>query len=251
MKVALITGGAGGIGDATARLLLIKGWQVAIADLNVEPVAALTQEYPERVLTLTSDVRAPDAAEVACAAVVEKWGQLDFLVNCAGVNRHSPFEDLSLEDWQFVLDVNLTGTFLFMKAAARHMLAAGSGAIVNLSSIAGARGVPDRAAYAATKAAVISITKSAAVGWATRGVRVNAIAPGFVDTPLVRKYTDSGALDINQLLNTTPMRRLASPQEIASAIAFLGGDDSGFVTGQTLFVDGGFTAEYGIPSTYK
>lgn len=251
MKVALITGGAGGIGTATAKLLLGRGWRVAIVDLNVDAVVDLEKEYPNELDAIAVDVRETDSAAQACDHVAEKWGQIDLLVNCAGVNRHSPFEELSLDDWQFVMDVNLTGTFLFMKAAARHMLAAGIGSIVNLSSIAGARGVPDRAAYAATKAAVDSITKSAAVGWAARGVRVNAIAPGFTETPLVRKYTDSGALDINHLLNTTPMRRLASPDEIAAAIVFMGSNESSFVTGQTLYVDGGFTAEYGVPSTYR
>ncbi|MGR9202109.1 SDR family NAD(P)-dependent oxidoreductase [Rhizobium leguminosarum] len=251
MKVAIITGGAGGIGAATARQLLERGWGVAIADLNVDAVETWSNESKDRVFAIQADVRDKSCAADTCDKVVAKWGRIDLLVNCAGVNRHSPFEKLSLEDWQFVIDVNLTGTFAFMQAAAIHMLKSGSGAIVNISSIAGARGVPDRCAYAATKAAIDSITKSAAVGWATRGVRVNAVAPGFTETPLVRRYIDSGNIDIDQLHSTTPMRRLASPDEIASAIVFLGSDAASFITGQTLYADGGFMAEYGIPSTYK
>jgi 3-oxoacyl-[acyl-carrier protein] reductase len=250
-KVALITGGASGIGGATAESLLRRGWKVGIVDLNVEPAAERAAANPDQMLLLQSDVRAPGAATTACDRVVNRWGRLDLLVNCAGVNRHAPFESLSLEDWNFVLEVNLTATFQFMQAAARHMLAAKSGAIVNISSIAGARGNPDRSAYSATKAAIDSLTKSGAIGWATRGVRVNAVAPGFTETPLVRVFIDRGNIDVNQLVNATPMRRLANPAEIAAAIVFLGSDEASFITGQTLYVDGGFMAEYGVPSSYK
>lgn len=250
-KVALITGGASGIGAATADILLRRGWRVAIVDLNVDPAAERAAANPGQMLLIQLDVRAPDAARTACDRAVDQWGQLDLLVNCAGVNRHAPLQDLSLEDWNFVLDVNLTGTFLFMQAAARHMLKAKSGAIVNISSIAGARGNPDRSAYSATKAAIDSLTKSGAVGWATQGVRVNAVAPGFTETPLVRRFIDSGNINVAQLVGTTPMRRMASPAEIAAAIVFLGSDEASFITGQTLYVDGGFMAEYGVPSSYK
>ena len=250
-KVALITGGAGGIGGATAEILVGRGWRVAIVDLNVDPAADLAAAHPDSTLLLQADVRAPHVPRTACDRVVADWGQLDLLVNCAGVNRHAPLEKLALEDWNFVLDINLTATLLFMQAAAQHMLAAGSGAIVNISSIAGARGNPDRAAYAATKAAIDSLTKSGATAWATRGVRVNAIGPGFTKTNLVQQYIDSGHLVPDHMIERTPMRRMARPEEIAAAIVFLGSDEASFITGQTLYVDGGFMAEYNIPSTYK
>jgi 3-oxoacyl-[acyl-carrier protein] reductase len=250
-KVALITGGAGGIGVATAELLVDRGWRVAIVDQNVEPTAAWSAAQPRQTMLIELDIRRADAARVACDRVVDAWGRLDMLVNCAGVNRHSPLETLSLDDWSFVLDVNLTATFLFMQAAAQHMLKAGAGAIVNISSIAGARGVPDRAAYAATKAAIISLTQSGATAWATRGIRVNAVAPGFTRTHLVQKFIDSGNVNPDNMIDHTPMRRLAEPGEIAKAIAFLGSDEASFVTGETLYVDGGYMAEYNVPSAYK
>jgi 3-oxoacyl-[acyl-carrier protein] reductase len=249
-KAALITGGASGIGAATAEVLLSRGWRVAIVDLDVDEADKTGKAQPDQMLLIQADVRAPDAARSACDRVVERWGQLDLLVNCAGVNRQAPIERMSLEDWNFVLDVNLTGTFVFMQAAAQHMLKAGSGAIVNISSIAGARGNPDRSAYAATKAAINSLTQSGAVAWATRGIRVNAVAPGFTRTPLVQAFIDRGALKVDQLIDHTPMRRMASPEEIAAAVVFLGSDDASFITGQTLYVDGGFMAEYGIPSSH-
>jgi 3-oxoacyl-[acyl-carrier protein] reductase len=251
MKTALITGGASGIGAATVEILLRRGWRVAIVDLDVKPAADRAGAHPDQMLLIQADVGAPEAARTSCDRVVKQWGRLDLLVNCAGVNRHSPIERLSLEDWNFVLGVNLTGTFLFMQAAAQHMLKAKSGAIVNISSIAGTRGNPDRSAYAATKAAIISLTQSGAVAWATRGVRVNAVAPGFTKTPIVQVFIDRGNINEAQLVNVTPMRRMAAPEEIAAAIVFLGSDEASFITGTTLFVDGGYMAEYGVPSSYK
>ena len=250
-KVAIITGGASGIGAATAEILLGRGWRVAIVDLNPAPAARFAETYPDQLLLISKNVRETDAASSSCDEVIAEWGQIDLLVNCAGVNRHAPLEDVTLEDWNFVLDINLTGTLLFMQAAARHMLKAGSGAIVNISSIAGARGNPDRAAYAATKAAINSLTQSGATAWATRGIRVNAVAPGFTLTPLVQQFIDSGNIAPEQMTDRTPMRRMATPDEIAAAVVFLGSGESSFITGQTLYVDGGFMAEYGVPSSYK
>jgi 3-oxoacyl-[acyl-carrier protein] reductase len=250
-KTALITGGAGGIGVTTADNLLRRGWRVAIVDLNTEPAQERANAQPNEMLLIQADVGKPDTASKTCDQVIDKWGRLDLLVNCAGVNRHAPLEDFSLEDWNFVLNINLTSTLLFMQAAARHMLKAGSGAIVNISSIAGARGVPDRCAYAATKAAVNSLTQSGAAAWATRGIRVNAVAPGFTNTPLVQMYIDKGNIQLQPMIDHTPMRRMAEPNEIATAIVFLGSAENSFMTGQTVYVDGGFMAQYGIPSSYE
>lgn len=250
-KVALITGGASGIGAATANKLLDDGWRVAIVDLNTAPAAERVDAFPGKVLLISQDVREESAAALSVDRVVAEWDRLDFLVNCAGVNRTAPLEDVSLEDWKFVLDVNLTATMTFMQAAARHMLERGSGAIVNISSIAGSRGNPDRTAYAASKAAIDSLTKSGATAWATRGIRVNAVAPGFTITPLVQQFIDRGTYDMDMLTSKTPMRRMAVPAEIAEAVVFLGSEKASFITGQTLFVDGGFMAEYGVPSSYN
>lgn len=248
-KTALVTGGASGIGAATVDELARRGWRVAVADLNLDSAASRASTYSDRAMALGLDVRDPLSAAAACESVMQRWGRLDLLVNNAGVAKHSALETFPLDDWKFILDTNLTGTLVCMQAAGRYMLAAGSGSIVNTASVAGVRGAAGRAAYAAAKAAVISLTRCAGVEWADRGVRVNAIAPGYTDTPLLRQLVDDGSFDIEPVLNRTPMRRLALPEEIARVTAFLGSEDSSYVTAQTIFVDGGFIADYGIPSS--
>lgn len=248
MRTAIVTGGADGIGAAIADALLRNGWRVAIVDRDIAPAIERAAAFPDRMILIETDVRQTDAAPVACARVVETWGRLDLLVNNAGVNRISPLETFPLEDWTFVLDVNLTSTFLFMQAAARRMLQVGGGTIINMASIAAARGVPGRAAYAAAKAAIISLSKSAAVEWAKGGIRVNAVAPGFTETPMVRSVIESGDIALEPMLDRTPLGRLAAPTEIAHAVLFLASEESSFITGQVLYVDGGFMADYGVPS---
>lgn len=247
-RTALVTGGARGIGWATVEELVRRDWRVAIGDVDGALARERAATDPARLLALELDVRSTESARAACDAVVAKWGRLDLLVNNAGVARHAALATVSAEDWRFVLDVNLDGTLVCMQAAAHHMLAAGSGSIVNVVSVAAARGTVARAAYAASKAAVVSLTRSAAVEWAARGVRVNAVGPGYVDTPLLRELVTDGSFRLDPVLARTPMGRLGAPEEIARAIAFLGGHDSTYVTGQVLYVDGGFLADYGIPS---
>jgi NAD(P)-dependent dehydrogenase (short-subunit alcohol dehydrogenase family) len=245
-KTALVTGGGDGIGAAVTDLLLRNGWRVGIVDLNVAPITERAAASPDRLMLIETDVRRADAARQACDCINSEWGRLDLLVNNAGVNRLAPLETFPLDDWAFVMDVNLTSTLRFMQAAALHMLPAGSGSIVNMASIAAARGVPGRAAYAAAKAAIISLTRSAAVEWANRGIRVNAVAPGFTETPMVQSVIARGEISLEPMLERTPMRRLAAPAEIAEAVVFLGGQNSTFTTGQVLYVDGGFMADYGV-----
>jgi 3-oxoacyl-[acyl-carrier protein] reductase len=245
-RVALVTGGARGIGWHTAERLLTDGWRVAVADLDpAGGPAEASQASGLRILKL--DVRDEAAVRSTVEDVVAEWGRIDGLVTSAGVQRHSPFEDISAEDWSFVLSVNFSGVVVAMQAAAQHMLRQRSGAIVNISSVAGFRGAPGRAPYAATKAAIISVTKTAAVEWATRGVRVNAVAPGYVETDMVAEFVGSGRLDPKPILARTPQGRMAQPAEVASVIAFLLSDDASYVTGQILGVDGGFLADYGVP----
>jgi 3-oxoacyl-[acyl-carrier protein] reductase len=193
------------------------------------------------------DVRDRAAVDATLTELASDHGTLDVLVNNAGIQRHGSLAELSWETWSSVIDVNLHGVFNCLQAAGRIMLDAGGGAIVNITSIGAERGASGRAPYTASKAAVIALTRSASVEWATRRVRVNAVGPGYVDTGLFREAAASGALDPETILARIPARRLALPEEVAAAVSFLVSDGAAYITGQTLFVDGGFLAEYGVP----
>lgn len=246
-KVVLVTGGARGIGWATVQAFLEAGWNVALGDIDAGEAHRRSSEYPQRVLPIHLDVTDRAVVERAVAETIARWGRLDALVNNAGIQRHSPLEDLAPQDWSAVLDVNLNGTLHCLQAAARVMLEQGSGAIVNLASVAATRGAAGRSPYAASKAAIVSLTKTAAVEWSARGVRVNAVAPGYVETDLVRSAIAEGRISLEPILARIPAGRLATPDEIAKAIRFLCTDDASYITGHVLHVDGGFEADYGVP----
>ena len=240
----LITGGASGIGWATAQEFLSAGWRVAIGDLN--PVAAGPSTC-DRLICLELDVTRQQSVDCAMDEVVRRFGALDALVNNAGVQRWTSLEALDWNAWSAVLDVNLHGVLRCLCAAGRHMLSRGRGSIVNITSVNSERGVAMRAPYSASKAAVSALTRTAAVEWAGRGVRVNAVGPGYVATPLMRDYIESGKIDERPLLERIPVGRMAEPAEIARAIRFLSSDDASYITGQVLYVDGGFLANSAIP----
>ncbi|WP_162918533.1 SDR family NAD(P)-dependent oxidoreductase [Taklimakanibacter deserti] len=246
-KTVLITGAARGIGWASAETFAGRGWNVTIGDVDIAEAEKRAAPHAERMLALKLDVTDSASVEKTFAESLTHWGRLDALVNNAGIQRHSPLEDLTFENWSKVLDINLNGSFHCLKAAARIMLAQGSGAVVNLASVAATRGAAGRAPYAASKAAIVSLTQTAAVEWAARGVRVNAVAPGYVETDLVRTVIAEGRLDTKPILDRTPARRLADPQEIAKAIFFLCSDEASYITGHVLHVDGGFEADFGVP----
>ncbi|HEU4703690.1 MAG TPA: SDR family NAD(P)-dependent oxidoreductase [Conexibacter sp.] len=246
-RVAFVTGGARGIGWATCEELVAHGWQVAIGDLDGAAAQARTDEA-RGILGLPLDVADAASVDAALDAALARFGRLDLLVNNAGIQRHGPIEELAFDDWRAVLDVNLDGVFRCLQAGGRRMLAAGRGSIVNVVSISAERGTPGRSPYVAAKAAVIGLTRTAAVEWAGRGVRVNAVGPGYVETPLMRSYIDDGTVAEEPIVARTPLGRMADPREIAAAIRFLGSDDASFVTGQVLYVDGGFLADYGVAS---
>lgn len=246
-KAVLITGGARGIGWATAEMFVTRGWSVTIGDVDIAEARKRAAAYPDRMLAVPLDVTDRQAVDKTFAESSARWGRLDALINNAGIQRHSPLETLSFENWSAVLDINLNGTFHCLQAAARTMLPKASGAIVNLASVAATRGAAGRAPYAASKAAIVSLTKTAAVEWAERGLRVNAVAPGYVETDLMKTFIGEGRLDTGPILNRIPARRLCDPKEIAGAIFFLCSDDASYVTGHVFHVDGGFEADYGVP----
>ncbi|WP_243228748.1 SDR family NAD(P)-dependent oxidoreductase [Microbacterium sp. CIAB417] len=241
--IAVVTGGAAGIGWDIGRRLVGDGYRVVAAD-RVPGLTAAGEEAD--ILWRELDVTDPSAVERVFREIEAELGPIDVLVNNAGIQRHRAIEDLTWEEWSAVVDVNLHGVFLCLQAAGRRMVARGAGRIVNISSIS-SRGSAGRAPYATTKAAVIGLTATAGAEWAGRGVRVNAVAPGYVDTGVFRQGIDQGTLDLDTILNRIPARRLADASEIAAAVSFLVGPDSRYMNGQTLYVDGGFMVDYGIP----
>jgi D-threitol dehydrogenase (NAD+) len=224
-KVALVTGGASGIGAAIAAAFTAKGARVAVADLAGD-------EY-------RCNVADPESVKATVDAVIESFGRIDVLVNSAGVARLAPAEELSQKFWDDTIAINLTGTFQMSQAVGRHMLAAGRGVIINMASQAATVAIDEHVAYCASKFGVVGITKVLAAEWAGRGVRVNSISPTVVLTDLGIKAWDNPKGDA--LKKLIPTGRFAYPAEIAAAAVYLASDAAGMVNGADLVVDGGYT----------
>jgi NAD(P)-dependent dehydrogenase (short-subunit alcohol dehydrogenase family) len=227
-KRALITGAGSGIGAAVARLLAVEGAEVIVADLSPEAVA---DELGAQAVVL--DVRCEAEVEFAMA-------DLDVLVNCAGIGSTTNAPETTLDVWENVFAVNARGTFLCCKYAIPGMAARGGGSIVNIASVAALVGLRNRAAYCASKGAVVSLTRALAVDHVADGIRVNAVAPGTVDSPWVRRLVEDVGESLDALRARQPMGRLGTPEEIAEAVAYLAAAE--FVTGSVLVIDGGLTA---------
>lgn len=241
-RVVMVTGGASGIGAATCEALVRQGARVVILDRDHAMAEALAATLPKgQSLAIGADVTDPGALEAAVATAVQRFGGLHGAVNAAGIGapRHD-LAEVPAEDWHRVLAVNLTGVFNAMQAQIPAILAHGGGAIVNISSICGLVAVAGSAAYTASKHGVIGLTKAAALDYATRGLRINAIAPGYVDTPLL---AGRPAPIREALAAQHPMGRLSTASEIADVALFLLDPRAGFVTGSVVSVDGGLTAK--------
>ena len=235
-KVAVVTGAARGIGQAIAKRLAQEGADVVICDLQVEWLAeteSIVQGFGRKALKLAVDVGDSNAVNTCIGEVVKVFGKVDIMVNNAGITKDTLLVRMSDDDWDAVLRVNLKGTFLFTRAVAKHMMKQRSGAIVNIASISGIIGTAGQANYAASKAGVIALTKSTANELAGRGVRANAIAPGFISS----KMTDALSEDVrNQYLSRIPLGRFGTVEDIANAVVFLASEQSSYLTGQTLNV---------------
>jgi NAD(P)-dependent dehydrogenase (short-subunit alcohol dehydrogenase family) len=242
---ALVTGGAAGIGLATARDLAAEGARVALFDIDAaraEQAAAALRTAGSDAFAIAGSVAEPEEVTEAFARIDARWGGLDILVNNAGVIGKRAALALTDEEWSRVMRINLDGVFYCAREAGRRMVAQGSGAIVNLGSIYSLVAAPERLAYCASKAAVAAMTRVLAIEWAAHGVRVNAVAPGYVETDLIGAAVRAGEIDTAPLARRTPVGRLARPEEIARAILFLLDPANEYVTGHVLAVDGGWTA---------
>ena len=247
-KVAVVTGGASGIGAASAKLFAAEGARVALVDLDQEglgQVAAAIEQAGGSALTIAADVSSDAAARAGVEQILERWGRIDVLLTAAGVSMGGTVDAIEESAWDRTFAINVKGTYLWIHYAIRSMIEARSGAIVTIGSQLAQSSPGKNAAYVASKGAIASFTKTMAVDHAHQGIRINALMPGVIDTPMparsLKRYADPEAMR-TFWRHRHPMGRIGQPEEVAKAALFLASDDSSFVTGTLLFVDGGWTA---------
>lgn len=236
-KVIVVSGGAGGIGAEVCARLASEGARLVIADLNL--THALTNS--DRIVAISCDITNPDQCEAVAQTTVDKFGRLDGIVNCAGVSK--PHDSISLppQDWARMVDIQLNGAFYFAQACAKRMLQTG-GAIVFITSTNAEAAFPRRAAYCCAKAGVAMLTKVLAIEWAENGIRVNAVGPAYVATEMTKRNIAAGNVNEAQIKGRIPLGRLAEPADVADAVSFLLSEKASFITGQSIYVDGGWLA---------
>lgn len=237
-KNILVTGGASGIGQATAARFLEEGCTVCVVDRSADARARVVQELPDLALVIDADVSCLEQVQEAFAEAIDQMGSVDVLINNAGISIRHDFLEITPDEWDAVMGVNLTGVFYMAQTAARHMMDKGSGVIINTASTAGNNGYPHYADYSASKGGVIALTQAMALELAPV-VRVNAVSPGYVLTPMQRaEYSDEMLAAVNRKI---PLNRHAKPEEIAALFAFLASEDAAFATGHVYVMDGAET----------
>ncbi|PSB24713.1 SDR family oxidoreductase [Chlorogloea sp. CCALA 695] len=246
-KVAFVTGAANGIGRATALAFAREGASVAIADVleqGNQETARLIEDIGGRAIAVKCDVTRPEDVKAALDKTIEAFGRLDFAFNNAGVKqKNTATAQIEEQEWDRIVNIDLRGVFLCMKYEIPLLLKQGGGAIVNTSSGAGVIGIKGGAAYTAAKHGVIGLTKSAALDYAAQNIRVNAVAPGYIDTPMMNRFTGGTAQGREQVIAQEPIGRMGQPEEIANAVVWLCSDAAAFVVGHVLVIDGGQTVQ--------
>lgn len=246
-KTTLITGGAQGLGLGTAQVLAKAGARVILLDLQEQKAqTAAASLAGEAHLAFGCDVTDAQSRQTALEAVKAYSPRIDILVNNAGIQYHTAAEEVDEMQWYRIMEINLHAVMFMSREVGRLMLAQGSGAIINIGSIASVVAMPRRAPYTTTKTALLGLTRALAVEWAGRGVRVNAVCPGYHETALFREYVERGVLDVERIKKRIPMGRLGTVEDVGKAVLFFASDLSAYVTGQYILIDGGYTA-FGAP----
>jgi glucose 1-dehydrogenase len=244
-RVALVTGASQGLGAAIALRLAREGYDLAVTELAQAPLEDIVSKLTAagaRAVPIALDIRAQPSVESAVAQAVEAYGHVDVLVNNAGVTQRRRAIDVTRDEWHTVIDVNLTGTFFMSQQFARHLFARkAEGAIVSLASTHGVVALAERATYGISKGAIIHMTRMLAYEWAEHGIRVNAVAPGTIETPSRAAFFDANPGSRDAMLRRVPAGKFGTEDDVAAAVSYLAGADSAFVTGQTLLIDGGLT----------